>query len=103
MDRDEYDYDEEDTISDSSVERSRQHRKPHKGGKITREEPTNLRELQDSPLAVSCFRHLQCYEFCELVERIQFHHELARLFVAHLHNNEVTLARVTFTVSPSFI
>jgi len=101
MDRGDYEYDEENTASDSSTERTKQHRKPHKEGKITREKPTNLRELQASPLVVSCFRHLGCCEFCELVERVQFHHELARLFVAHLQNNEVTLARVTFTVSPS--
>ena len=37
------------------------------------------------------------------MERVQFHHELARLFMAHLHNNEVTLAGVTFTISPSVI
>jgi len=103
MDRGDYDYDEENTTSDSSAERNRQKRKPHKGGKITREEPTNVRELQASSLEFSCFRHLECYEFCELVERVQFHHELARLFVAHLHNNEVTLVGVTFTVSPSII
>lgn len=103
MDRGDYDYDEENTTSDNSIERNRQHRKPHKGGKITREDLTNLRELQASPLTVSCFRHLECYEFCELVERVQFQHELARLFVAHLHNNEVTLVGVTFTVLPSII
>ena len=69
MDRGDFDYDEE-TTSDSSVERRRQQRKPHKGGKITREEPTSLVELEASPLAVSCFRHLGCFEFCELVERV---------------------------------
>ncbi len=41
---------EEDTLSDSSRERNIQHRKPHKGGKIIREEPTSLRELQASHL-----------------------------------------------------
>jgi len=103
MDRDsDFEY-EEDTFSDSSMERHKQQRKPHKGGKIIREEPISLRELHAYPLAVSCFRHQACFEFCELVERVQFHHELAKHFVAHLHNNEVTLARVTFTISPDVI
>lgn len=102
MDRgSDFEYDEE-TTSDSSVERHKQ-RKPHKGGKIIIEEPTSLRELQALPLVVSCFRHQGCFEFCELVERAQFHHELARLFVAHFHNYEVTLAEVTFTISPAII
>ena len=102
MDRgSDFEYDEE-TTSDSSVERHRQ-RNPHKGGKIIREEPTNLRELQACPLAVSCFRHHGCFEFCELDERAQFHHELAKLFVAHLHNCDVTLSRVTFTISPAIV
>jgi hypothetical protein len=45
---------EEDTLSDSSRERNIQQRKPHKGGKHIREEPTSLRELQACPLAISC-------------------------------------------------
>ena len=63
MDRGDYDYDEQDIASDSLVERRRQQRKPHRGGKITREEPTNLVEMQASPLAVSCFRYLGCFIF----------------------------------------
>lgn len=102
MDRGDSDYDEE-TTSGSSVERRRQQRKPHKGGKITREEPTSLAELHASPLSISCFRHLSCFDFCELVERVQFHHELGTLFVANLHNNKVTLAGVTFAVTPLVI
>lgn len=62
-----------------------------------------MRELQACPFYVSCFRHQACFEFCELVERVQFHHEMAKIFVAHLHNNEVTLVRVTVTISPTFI
>lgn len=37
------------------------------------------------------------------MERVQYHLELTRLFVAHLQHNRVTLAGVTFTVSPSII
>ena len=38
-----------------------------------------------------------------MVERVKFHHELARLFVTHLDNNEVKLAGVTITLSPAII
>jgi len=34
-----------------------------------------------------------------MAERDQYHHELARLFVLHLHNGQVTLAGVTFTLT----
>lgn len=78
-------------------------RRPHKGGKHIREEPTSLAELQACPLVVTCFQHQSCYQFCEMVERVQYHHELARLFVLHLHNSQVTLAGVTFTLTPESI
>ena len=38
-----------------------------------------------------------------MIEGVRFHHELARLFATHLHNNKVTLARITFTISPTVI
>ena len=94
---------EEDTLSDSSRERNIQQRKPHKGGRIIREEPTSLRELQACPLAISYFKHQSCFGFCEMVERVKFHHQLARLFVTHLDNNEVNLSGITFTLSPAVI
>ena len=38
-----------------------------------------------------------------MVERVQYHHDLARLLVLHLHNGPVTLAGVTFTLTPESI
>jgi len=38
-----------------------------------------------------------------MVEKVKLHHELARLFMTHLDNNEVKLARVTFNLSPTII
>lgn len=35
-----------------------------------------------------------------MVERVQYHHELARLFVLHLHNGQENLAGVSFTLTP---
>ena len=104
MDREGRDYEEEEnTCSDNLTNKPRYERKPHKGGRIIREEPTNLRELQVSQLAVTCFRYLGFYEFCEQVERVQHHPELTRLFLDNLRDNRVTLAGVTFIVSPSII
>ena len=42
-------------------------RSDHKGGKINRYEPITTKELMDSPLTVSCFKHVGCFEFCEKV------------------------------------
>jgi len=69
---------EEETLSDSSGERNVQPRRPHKGGKIIREEPISMNELLACPLATTCFRYQSCFEFCEMVERVKYHHELAR-------------------------
>lgn len=94
---------EEDTLCDSSRERILQQRKCHKGGKIIKEDPINMNELLSCPLATSCFRDLSCFDFCEMVERVKFHHELGRLFVTNLDNNVVHLLEFTFTLSSTII
>ena len=96
-----YDYEEE--IQSDSPREGHAPRRPHRGGKHIREEPTTLTKLQACPLAISCFQHQSCYEFCEKVASIQFHHELAHLFVLHLHGDQATLAGVTFTLTPETI
>jgi len=98
----EYDF-EEDTPSDSSRERNVQPRKPHKGGKIIREEPISMSELLAFPLATTCFKYQSYFEFCEMVERVKFHHELARQFVMNMDNNMVHLAGINFNLSPTII
>ena len=75
----------------------------HKGGKIKGYEPITIKELMASPLNVSCFKHAGCFEFCERVQRIQYHFELTRLFITNIHDGHITLARVTFTMSTSSI
>lgn len=75
----------EKTLNDSSRE-AHVPRNPHKGGKIIREETISLIELLACPLATSRFRHHSCYD-------------LARLFVIHLHNGQVNLVGVSFTLS----
>ena len=88
--------------SDSTIELHAS-RRPHKGGKHVREEPTSLTQLQACPLAMACFREQSCYQYCEMISRIQHHQELAHLFVLHLHDGQVTLAGITFTLTPETI
>lgn len=38
-----------------------------------------------------------------MVERVKFHHELSRLFVTHLHNGQLNLVGVFFTLPPTTI
>ena len=42
-------------------------RRPHIGGRVLRLEPTNTRELLASPMAVTCFKYVGDYDFCEQV------------------------------------
>ena len=78
-------------------------RRPRKGGKHVREEPTSLTQLKACPLSMACFREQSCYQYCEMIARIQHHQELARLFVLHLHDGQVTLTGVNFTLTPETI
>src|SRR3984885_11736515 len=80
-----------------------QQRFPKKGGHHRRQEPTSLAALQACPLAMNGFRYMSCFQFCERLAHIQHHTELARLFVLHLHDGQVTLAGVNFVFSPEAI
>ena len=57
----------------------------------------------DSPLTMSCFKHVGCFEFCEKLQQIQYHPMLTRLFITNIHDRQVTLAGVTFTMSTNAI
>ena len=78
-------------------------RHQHKGGRINRFEPLNTMELNGSPLIVSCFQNVGCYEFCEKVQQVQNHLELTRLFILNLHEKQVNLAGVKFELSSDAI
>ena len=92
--------DDRSSSSESEVQRPR---KGGKGGHHKREEPTSLAELQACPLAVTFFWYMSCLEFCDRLAQIQHHRELARLFVLHLHDGQVTLTGVNFVFSPEMI
>ena len=85
--------------SDSSTELNVA-RRSHKCGNHVREEPTSLTQLQAFPLVMDCFQRHSCFQYCEMIARTQHHHELARLFVLHLHNVRVNLAGVNFILTP---
>ena len=55
----------------SGMEAQIPRRHDHKGGKINIFEPLNKRELIESPLTISCFKHVGCYEFFEKVQQVQ--------------------------------
>ena len=75
----------------------------NKGGRILRLEPSYIRELMSSPLSVKYFQHVYCFEFCEMVQRVQSHPNLARIFITNLQKYQVAIARVTFTISTNII
>jgi len=56
-----------------------------------------------SPMTVTSFKHLGCFEFYEKVQKVQYHPMLSRFFISNLHDNQVTLAGVTFIVSTAII
>lgn len=89
---------EEENI-DFSKEEDKEERKPHKGGIILRFEPTNTRELMASPITVTSFKHFGCFDFCMMVQRVQSHLLLTRVFISNIEDNQVTLVGVTFTIS----
>lgn len=56
-----------------------------------------------SPMTVTCFKHMGCFDFCVMVQRVQSHPVLTRVFISKLQDNQVTLADVTFTISSAII
>lgn len=56
-----------------------------------------------SPMTVTCFKYVGCFEFCEKIQKVQHHPVLSKLFISNLHDNQVTLVGVTFTLSTNII
>jgi len=93
---------EEETYSDTTPGEMA-HRRHHRSGRHLRDEPNTLTELQACPLAMSCFQHLSCYEFCQRVANVRVHHELTCIFALYLHGGQSVLDGVTFTLTPETI
>ena len=66
-------------------------------------EPTNTRELMASPMTVTSFKHLGCFHFCVMVQRVQSHPILTTVFISNLEHSQVTLFAITFTISSDII
>ena len=56
-----------------------------------------------SPMTVTCFKHVGCFEFCTKIQKVQHQLVLRRLFISNIHDNQVTLVGVTFIISTSII
>ena len=88
---------------DISVSEEQTPKKIKKGGKIIRYEPVTTKELMASPLTMSSFKHVGFFDFCERVQKIQYHPMLTRLFITNNHDGQVTLAGVTFNMTTNSI
>ena len=71
---------------DSVGEEKMRRRNERKGGKINGFEPITTMEIMSSPLSISFFKHVGCFDFCERVQQVQNHPELTRLFIINIHD-----------------
>ena len=78
-------------------------RKNHKGGKVNIFEPKDTVEINSSPMILTCFQNLECFQFCEKVKQVKNHPELTRLFILNLHSKNSSLTGVDFELSSNAI
>ena len=78
-------------------------RQEKNGGRVNIFEPLNTKELMASPMRVSYFQEMGCFEFCERVQQVQSHPELTRNFILNLHDHQVNLAGVNFEMTTNTI
>ena len=71
----------------------------HKGGKVNRFEPHSIVDITSSPMLLTSFQNVGCFQFCEKFKQVQNHPELTRLFILNLHNKQSSLAGVDFELS----
>ena len=60
-------------------------------------------QITSSPMILSYFQDVGCYQFCENIKQVQIHSDLTRLFILSLQNHQVNLARVNFEISSQSI
>ena len=90
-------------ISTSSDEGQRPIKPKHKGGRTNRFEPLDTIQITSSPMILTFFQDVGCYQFCEKVKQVQNHLVLTRLFILSLQNHQVNLAGVNFELSSESI
>ena len=60
-------------------------------------------DITSSPMILTCFQNVGCFQFCEKFKQVQNHPKLTRLFVLNLHKKQVNLVRVDFEISEDAI
>ena len=90
-------------IHTSSDESQRPTKPKHKGGRANRFEPLYTIQITSSPMILSCFQDVGCYQFCEKIKQVKIHSDLTRLFILGLQNHQVNLAGVKFELSSESI
>ena len=90
-------------IHTSSDESQNPTKPKHKGGRVNRFEPLDTIQITSSPMILTYFQHVGCYQFCEKVKQVQSHSDLTRLFILILQNHQVNLAGVNFELSSESI
>ena len=93
----------EEEIRTSSDESQKPAKPKHKGGRVNRFEPLDTIQITSSPMILTCFQDVGCYQFCEKVKQVQSHSNLTRLFILCLQNHQVNLAGVNFELSSESI
>ena len=93
----------EEEIHTSSDEGQRPIKEKHKGGRVNRFEPLDTIKITSSPMILTCFQDVGCYQFCENIKQVQSHLDLIRLFILSLQNHQVNLVGVNFELSSESI
>ena len=75
----------------------------YKGGRANRFEPLDTVQVTSSPMILSCFQDVGCYQFCEKIKQVGSHPNLTRLFAFNLQNHQINLAGVQFELSTEII
>lgn len=78
-------------------------RKNHNGGKFNRFEPLSIVDITSSPIVLTWFQNVGCYQFCEKVKKVHSRPEIMRLFVLNLHNKHVNITGIDFELSSDTI
>ena len=78
-------------------------KKRHKGGQISRYEPTLSHDIMSSPFLKKSFQDVGCLAFFPKVEELGFHDKFTSTFSTRLRKDKVTIAGVVFTLSKDTI
>jgi hypothetical protein len=78
-----------------------QSKKAHKGGKIVRTEPVDMRLFDTNPIAREAFQRVGCLSFCQNMQR--GHLEVAKEFALHYDGRKTKVGDLEFEVTEASI